>query len=111
MLVTEPVAADADFSHALDEMVAELEKPAAGLHYARKPQKVKLPSGREVVFAEMIPDDKDDVRFLWQWWSLEEGRQWVMVLANALNTTTPERKQQLEKVADSLISAPVGKGK
>lgn len=112
VMVTEPVAADADFSHALDEMVAELEKPGEGLHYAQKPKQVKLPSGREVVFAELVPDDKDDVRFLWQWWSLEEGRQWVMVLANALNTTTPERKRQLQAVADSVIStaaAPTAK--
>lgn len=102
VLVTEPVPADADFTHALDEMVAELVKPAEGLHYAKAPQKVKLPSGREVVFAELVPDDKDDVRFLWQWWSLEKGRQWVMVLANALNTTSEERKKQMVQVADSV---------
>jgi membrane associated rhomboid family serine protease len=104
VLVTEPVAKEADFTHALDDMVAELVKPAEGMHYGQKPKKVTLPSGREVVFAELIPDAKDDVRFMWQWWSLEAGRQWVMVLANALNTTSADRKKQLEAVADSVIS-------
>ena len=101
--VLAPLKEDLDVSHALEELVTENEKAADGLHYTQKPKIVKLPSGREVVKAEMAPDDKDDVRYLHQWWSME-GHRWVLVLANVLNSTSPERHQQLEVVADSVLT-------
>lgn len=102
VVVTEPIPEEEDLSLALDDMIKELEKPLDGMHYGQGPKKVKLASGQEAVFSELIPDDKDDVRFLWQWWTIESGRRWVMVAANALNTTSDERKQQLLQIADSL---------
>lgn len=102
VVVTEPIDEAEDLSLALDDMIKELSKPLDGMHYAQGPKKVTLPSGQEAVFSELIPDDKDDVRFLWQWWTIERGRRWVMVAANALNTTSDERKQQLVQIADSL---------
>jgi membrane associated rhomboid family serine protease len=108
VLVTEPVSADADFSHPLDDMLVEMEKVERGFHYGQKPKIVTLPSGREVVFAEMIPDDTNDVRFLHVWWSLEPDHRWVRVLANVLNSATSEHKKQLTAIADSVMS-PGGK--
>jgi membrane associated rhomboid family serine protease len=104
ILVTEPVSEDEDLSRALEDMLVEMKKPEEGFHYGQAPRRMKLPSGREVVFAELIPDNKDDVRFLWAWWSMEENRRWVRVLANALNTTSPARKQQLKAIADSVVT-------
>lgn len=101
---TAPIEPEADLTNALDELLAENLKAAEGLHYTQKPKVVTLPSGRQVVFAALAPDQKDDVRFLWQWWSMEKNRRWVMVLANALNSTSAERKRQLEAVADSVVS-------
>ena len=98
-------AEDVDFSHALEELVAGEVEVFKGLHYSQKPKLTRLGSGRDVVFAEMIPDDKDDVRFLWKWWAIED-RRWVLVLANALNTTKADRRAQLVQVADSLQKTP-----
>lgn len=102
VVVTEPLEPDLDLSLAWEEMLKELEQPLPGMHYSQGPKRVTLPSGQEALFSELIPDDKDDVRFLWQWWTLESGRRWVMVSANALNSTSDERKQQLVQIVDSL---------
>lgn len=102
ILVTQPLGDEFEITDgSLDEMVQELKKPPQGTHYTQPPARKTLPSGREVVFFAAAPDDKNDVRFMWQWYSLE-GRQWVVVFANALNTTSAERKLQLEEIADSL---------
>ena len=102
VFVAEPLAEDEDLSRQLDDLVPELKTPEAGFHYAQAPKRTRLPSGREVVFSELVPDDKKDVRFLWQWWILGENRRWVHLIANALNTTSAARKQQLEAIADSV---------
>jgi rhomboid protease GluP len=107
VMVTEPVSPDADLSHPLQDMLAEMEKPLDGFHYRQAPKVVKLDSGREAVFADLVPDAKDDARFLWQWWSFEEGNRWVRVLANALNSTSAERKQQLRAIANSVSTGPI----
>lgn len=102
--LTPPFGEEVDLSHPLEELVAELHEAEPGLHYTQKPKITKLPSGREVVFAALAPDNKEDVRFLWQWWAFED-RRWVMVLGNALNTTRHERRAQMEQIADSIASA------
>lgn len=84
-------------------LVAEPGEAGPGLHFTQKPKLTRLPSGREVVFAAMAPNDTNDVRFLWQWWIFQD-RRWVMVLGNALNTTKPERRDQMERVADSVVT-------
>ncbi|MDP1828083.1 MAG: rhomboid family intramembrane serine protease [Archangium sp.] len=102
--VTEPIDPETDLSNALEELIAGSGKAAEGLHYTQKPKVVTLPSGRQAVFAALQPDQKKDVRFIWQWWSMEKNRRWVMVLANALDSTSAERKRQLEAIADSVVS-------
>lgn len=102
--LTPPFGEEVDVSHPLEDLVAEVQEAEAGLHFTQKPKIIKLPSGREVVFAAMEPDNKDDVRFLWQWWAFQD-RRWVMVLGNALNTTRHERRAQMEQIADSIASA------
>jgi rhomboid protease GluP len=102
VVVTELLPEDEDLTGAPDVMMEELQKPPEGLHFGQKPRKVTLPSGQEAVFVELVPDDADDARFVWQWWTLEQGPRWVMVLANALKTTSEERKQQLLQIADSV---------
>jgi membrane associated rhomboid family serine protease len=98
--VEEPVD---DVGAALDATVRDLEGTLPpGFTYTQKPQRKKLPSGKEVAFCEMRPQNKEDVRFLWQWWSLEGGNRWVMVLTNSLDSTSDERRRQLVEMADSL---------
>lgn len=104
VLVTEPVAADADLSHPLDDMLVEMEKIETGFHYGQKPKILTLPSGRDVVFAELLPNDKADARFMWLWWSFEPDHRWVRVVANVLNSTSSERRKQLTAIADSVVS-------
>ena len=105
VLVTDPIAAEADVSHPLDDMIIEMEKGETGFHYGQKPKIVTLPSARDVVFAEMIPDDKNDVRFVWLWWSVEKDHRWVRVATNALNSTSSARRKQLTAIADSVVCA------
>ena len=46
-------------------------------------REITLADGQKWTFPlpviELVPDDKDDVRFLWQWWKLDAQRRWVMV--------------------------------
>ncbi len=101
--IHEPEAEEVDLSNALESLVAAKEEVPVGLHFTSRPQIVKLPSGREVVKAELAPDDATDVRFLHEWWFLDD-RRWVVLVANALNSSSADRRGQLSQVADSIVT-------
>ena len=96
-----------------DEELAELPRMmvekissdfAKKMRASKPPAVVKLPSGRDAAFVELIPLDKDDARFLWVW-SLVLGRKAVIFMENVRNTASDARRATLRAIPDSLREA------
>lgn len=91
---------------ALAVLLEEAQKPMEGFHFLSAPSRKTLPSGRVTYFAALKPNDVEDVRFLWQWWFVDRNLHTVLFLVNALDSTSAERRAQLEAMADSFAVLP-----